>query len=413
MWHVQPVYALRTVIILTASMLAAPGFAGENRFVFVPQADFPGNDLLKLDNSSFEDCKRRCDAQSDCNAFTYNQRYSVCFLKYAANRLTNFYAFAITGIRLSPSMLPTAGASRSGGSSFVLISQADSVGNDYSRIDHFSFEECRSSCAADDGCNAFTYNHARGVCFLKDAPNQWTTFYAWATTGIKLSSPKEERTNAERPQPQVTAPSEVYATGTGFLVSNDGLVLTNRHVVEKCEDLTIHGRGPAIIKEIDPTNDLALLKMQGSTIPATFRSTSSDLGDAVYALGFPYSGVLGSGVNFTGGLVSSLSGIGNDSRYLQFTAPVQPGNSGGPLVDVNGLIVGVVSARLDDIEVLKASGSLPQNVNFAIRGHLATDFLRANGVVPVIAEPKSPLSASAIASNAQGYTVQVVCQPTP
>jgi len=393
-------------------MLATPGLAGANNFVFVPQADFPGNDLLRVDNSSFEDCTRRCDARTDCNAFTYNQRHSVCFLKYSANRVTNFYAFAITGIRLSPSMLPTAGATGSG-PSFVLISQADSPGNDYSRIDHFSFEECRSSCAADDGCNTFTYNHARGVCFLKRVANQWTNFHAWATTGIKLASPEEKRANTEPPQPQVTAPSEAYSTGTGLLVSNDGFVLTSRHVVEECEGITIHDRGPAIIKEVDQTNDLALLKMKGRTIPATFRSTSPDLGDAVYVLGFPYSGVLGSGVNFTGGLISSLSGIGNDSRYLQFTAPVQPGNSGGPLVDVNGLIVGVVSARLDDIEVLRASGSLPQNVNFAIRGHLATDFLTANGVVPVVAEPKSPLSASAIASNAQSYTVQVVCQPTP
>ena len=128
-------------------------------------------------------------------------------------------------------------------------------------------------------------------------------------------------------------------------------------------------------------------------------------------MGFPYSGVLGAGINFTGGLISSLSGIGNDSRYLQFTAAVQPGNSGGPLVDGNGLIVGVVSARLADIEMLKQSGSLPQNVNFAIRGDLATGFLRANGVQPLVAEPKSPLSASEIATNAQAYTVQVICQP--
>ena len=117
------------------------------------------------------------------------------------------------------------------------------------------------------------------------------------------------------------------------------------------------------------------------------------------------------GLIFTGGLISSLSGMGNDSRYLQFTAPVQPGNSGGPLVDGNGLVVGVVSARLPDIEILKASGSLPQNVNFAIRGDLATGFLRANGVQPLVAEPKSPLSASEIATNAQAYTVQVTCQP--
>ena len=73
-------------------------------------------------------------------------------------------------------------------------------------------------------------------------------------------------------------------------------------------------------------------------------------------------------------------------------------------------VVGVVSARLADIEMPKASGTLPQNVNFAIRGDLAMGFLRANGVEPKVGEPKSPLSASEIASNAEPYTVQVVCQ---
>ena len=220
-------------------------------------------------------------------------------------------------------------------------------------------------------------------------------------------TPHSPPTTSEQP-----APTESYSTtGTGFVVTTDGYVLTNRHVVDNCGSVTVHHRGAAVIKEVDETNDLALLKMQGSTVAATFRSTSPDLGEAVYALGFPYSGVLGPGVNFTGGLISSLSGIGNDSRYLQFSAAVQPGNSGGPLVDANGLIVGVVSARLADIEMLKASGSLPQNVNFAIRGDLAAGFLRANGIAPVVVEPKSPLSTSSIASHAQAYTVQVVCQP--
>jgi S1-C subfamily serine protease len=234
-----------------------------------------------------------------------------------------------------------------------------------------------------------------------------TLIFTFLQSAAPLPTPQAPPIVSEQP----AAPTESYTTtGTGFTVSNDGFVLTNRHVVEKCGGITIHDRGPAIVRELDETNDLALLKLQGSTVAATFRSTSPDLGEAVYALGFPYSGVLGPGVNFTGGLISSLSGIGNDSRYLQFTAPIQPGNSGGPLVDANGLIVGVVSARLADIEILKASGSLPQNVNFAIRSDLAEGFLRANGVAPAVAEPKSPLSTSAIASNAQAYTVQVVCQ---
>ena len=113
--------------------------------------------------------------------------------------MTEFYAFAITGINFSPSVLPTASDSGSG-ISFVLLSQVDSPGNDYSRIGDLSFEDCRSRCEADGGCNAFTYNHARGVCLLKRAANQWTTFLAWGTTGIKLSSlPTKENAATTRP----------------------------------------------------------------------------------------------------------------------------------------------------------------------------------------------------------------------
>jgi serine protease Do len=192
-------------------------------------------------------------------------------------------------------------------------------------------------------------------------------------------------------------------------VSTDGFVITNSHVVEKCQSINVHERGSAVIKGLDAKNDLALLKIQGKTAVAEFRATAPGLGGSVYALGFPYSGLLSSSVNFTGGNISSLSGIGNDSSVLQFTAPIQPGNSGGPLVDAEGLVVGVVTSRLADIEILKASGSLPQNVNFAIRGELAKAFLKANGVEPVIAQSKSPLPASEIAKKAQAYTVQIIC----
>jgi hypothetical protein len=78
MQQIQRVGVLCAAIISTTLMLAAPGMASENSFVFVPQADSPGNDYLRVDNSSFEDCARRCDAQSECNAFTYNQRNNVC-----------------------------------------------------------------------------------------------------------------------------------------------------------------------------------------------------------------------------------------------------------------------------------------------------------------------------------------------
>ena len=106
MWHIRTVSVV--VIISATLVLASSAMAGESKFVFVPQADSPGNDYLRVENSSLEDCEHRCDALSECNAFTYNQLHSVCSLKRSAHRMTEFYAFAITGIRLSPSVLPTA-----------------------------------------------------------------------------------------------------------------------------------------------------------------------------------------------------------------------------------------------------------------------------------------------------------------
>jgi PAN domain len=213
MQNVQPGCFLWTAIISTTFMLAAPAMAGESKFVFVPRADSPGNDYFRVDNSSLEECERRCDQQSACNAFTYNQLHGVCFLKRAASRVTKFYALAITGIKLSPSGASTnAGENQLADSAytesyFLIIPQADSPGNDYSRIDDSSYEKCRNSCGADNECNAFTYNHAHSVCFLKRAANQRPTFYAWAITGIKQTEPRVERAQTAQP-PAAPAPVE-------------------------------------------------------------------------------------------------------------------------------------------------------------------------------------------------------------
>ena len=226
MQHIRPLCVVCAAIISTAFMLlAAPARASENRFVFVPQADSPGNDYLRVEPSSLEECERRCDEESACNAFTYNQRHGVCFLKRSANRFTKFYAFAVTGIKLSPSVESTnVGPNHSAGSadassSFLIFPQADSPGNDYSRIDRSSYEKCRDSCQADNECNAFTYNHAHSVCFLKRAPNQRPTFYAWAITGIKqrvtpsVVPAEPQVAQAPPPSPEQAPRSARRATG--------------------------------------------------------------------------------------------------------------------------------------------------------------------------------------------------------
>jgi len=204
--HHSPFSLLRATIISATFLLAAPALADDNKFVFATKSDSPGNDYLRVENSSIEDCAQRCDAQSQCNAFTYNQLHSECFLKLSANRATTFHALATTGVKLSPSMQPTAGASGNA-ASFVMLSQADSPGNDYSQADNFSLEDCRRSCENDNRCNAFTYNLARGVCFLKRAAGPWSNFYAWGITGLKLKAQQQVAPVPEQTSQQA-APSQ-------------------------------------------------------------------------------------------------------------------------------------------------------------------------------------------------------------
>ena len=103
-------------------------------------------------------------------------------------------------------------------------------------------------------------------------------------------------------------------------------------------------------------------------------------GDQVVVYGFPLVGALSEAGNLTTGTLSALSGLGNDSRYIQISAPVQPGNSGGPLVDDKGNVIGVVTSKLNAIRVAEATGDIPQNVNFAIKDVVAKSFLQAHDI---------------------------------
>ena len=113
--------------------------------------------------------------------------------------------------------------------------------------------------------------------------------------------------------------------------------------------------------------------------------------------------------NVVSGNVSSLAGIGDDARYYQITAPVQPGNSGGPLLDYAGNVVGVVNSQLDAIETLKLAGSIPQNVNFAIKSNIAINFLDTHGVDYGTAGDSTGMKLVDVAQKAKRFTVNIVC----
>lgn len=179
----------------------------------------------------------------------------------------------------------------------------------------------------------------------------------------------------------------VASTGTGFVVSKVGYVLTNYHVIDDCKEVRAQIPDSKVavapVAARDPRNDLALLKLSPSPTMSTATFRGGQIvrqGDSIVAVGFPLHGVLASGVNITTGTVSALAGLGDDTRFLQISAPIQPGNSGGPLLDLSGNVVGVVVSKLDAIRVAKAIGDIPQNVNFAISGAVARGFLDAKGV---------------------------------
>jgi hypothetical protein len=187
---------LLAFVAAVALMPAAEARAADDTFVLVPRGDSPGNDYLKLDHSSLGACESRCGAENACNAFTYNQLHGTCLLKLSASAVIGFYALATTGVKRAPSLRP-AGNAPGVGSAFVMLSQADSPGNDYARLGDASFEECQGKCERDEGCHAFTYNHTRGACFLKREANRSTSFHAWTTTGIKLLSMPKAATESE------------------------------------------------------------------------------------------------------------------------------------------------------------------------------------------------------------------------
>ena len=132
----------------------------------------------------------------------------------------------------------------------------------------------------------------------------------------------------------------------------------------------------AVIVARDPNNDLALLRGPVRLpVPIAVDDRGIRPGDTVVAVGFPLPDLLASEASVTTGTVSALAGIGNDMRLLQVTVPVQPGNSGGPLLDLHGRVVGVVVGKLDALQVASITGDIPQNVNFAIKAGVARSFL--------------------------------------
>ena len=161
----------------------------------------------------------------------------------------------------------------------------------------------------------------------------------------------------------------------------------------------------------DTANDLALLKTNAHPEKVAALRLMPRLGESVEAFGYPLADILATSGNFSLGNISALSGLGDDSRYLQISVPVQPGNSGGPLLDQHGNLVGIVSAKLNALNVmLQKEGDIPQNVNFALKASVAATFLQSNNVKFAAGESLQSMESPDLADLARALSVFVICR---
>lgn len=148
------------------------------------------------------------------------------------------------------------------------------------------------------------------------------------------------------------------SSGTGFAISSNGYIVTNHHVIDKAKSIEVKGVNGNFTRKLnaelvvsDEKNDLAIIKINDpsfsslGSIPYSVRQGVADVGENVFVLGYPLTSSMGEEVKLTNGIVSSKTGFQGDISTYQISAPVQPGNSGGPLFDKNGNLIGVVNAK--------------------------------------------------------------------
>jgi len=189
--------------------------------------------------------------------------------------------------------------------------------------------------------------------------------------------------------------AEADMSGTGFFITDDGYLLTCFHVVTNATRIRVgtkQGVLPAELVQFDDVNDVALLKVAGVFDALPLADTNNTkLGAAVFTIGFPNPGVQGLQPKLTRGEISSLAGVRDSPGEYQISVPVQPGNSGGAVVDEYGNVVGIVAARLSDQAAMATSGMTAQDVNYAVKSSRVRDLLnRISGLAIKLKPPHPP-----------------------
>ena len=255
-----------------------------------------------------------------------------------------------------------------------------------------------------DYAQAVKWNALAAAQGIEKAVNRWNYVFREKIPSEQIAEgqrlarefvPRKETPGSNSNSSSPVAGDSPTITGTGFFITDDGYLISNYHVVKgaaKVRLLTGAGLLDASVVKVDAANDLALLKAGGAFKPLPIAASRTvKLGGTVATVGFPNIGMQGFSPKLAKGEIASLSGAADDPRYFQISVPVQPGNSGGALVDERGNVIGIVSAKLDASAALAASGVLPENVNYAVKSSLLLSFLES--VPAVSARLKAPVTA--------------------
>ena len=217
-----------------------------------------------------------------------------------------------------------------------------------------------------------------------------------------------------------------FGIGTGFLVNNDGYIVTNCHVVDEVDSVSIYS--PLLDKKFevvgvvkDKEHDIAILKISDSTFNKTlfpvidYRIAGQQevkMGEEVFTLGFPLTNFLGTTTRLSNGLITSKYGINDEPDHYQVSNPVQPGNSGGPIFNMKGNLVGIAVSTLNTPLVLLLTGVTTQNISFAIKADYLETLLDTSGIEkPIsVAEPEEDLKMVTLVEKLNPFVVMIVSE---
>ena len=231
----------------------------------------------------------------------------------------------------------------------------------------------------------------------------------------KIAEAKKKQEEEDKKRKEANAKLYVIGSGTGFFVSSEGHVVSNDHVVGICRKVATKIEGKIINFNVinrDEVNDLGLIKGDyKSKNFLSIKSGGAEFGEDIVAFGYPLSDALSTSVKLTRGIVSSLSGPGNNYSEIQIDAAIQPGNSGGPVLNMEGQVVGVASSGLNKLYMLESTEYIPENVNFAVAATTLSNFLKANGVT--ISNTSMDISnTKELAKIGRPATLQLFCMNT-